>query len=127
MHSRESDLTQMSKWRSRVNRLAGRLGVSCHDGLATHLCGDFVMKNSSGGTGLAREERLQIMLSPAELNAVDNYRFQHRMPSRAAAVRELLRYGIGAAGVVMENTGVRSGDYNVLKAAKGVGPARKDK
>jgi len=25
----------------------------------------------------------------------------------------------------MENTGVRSGDYNVLKAPKGVGPARK--
>ena len=85
------------------------------------------MKNSSGGTGQAREERLQIMLSPAELNAVDNYRFKHRMPSRAAAVRELLRLGIGAAGVVMENVGVRSGDYNVLKAAKGVGPARKDK
>jgi hypothetical protein len=85
------------------------------------------MKNSRGGTGLAREERLQIMLSPDELNAVDNYRFQHRMPSRAAAVRELLRHGIGAAGVVMENTGVRSGAYNVLKAAKGVGPVRKDK
>ena len=49
------------------------------------------------------------------------------MPSRAAAVRELLRHGIGAVGAVMENTGVRSGDYNVLKAAKGVGPIRKDK
>jgi len=83
------------------------------------------MKNSSGGTGLAREERLQIMLSPAELNAVDNYRFQHRMPSRAAAVRELLRQGIGAVGAVLENTGVKSGDYNVLKAPRGVGPARK--
>jgi len=54
-------------------------------------------------------------------------RFQHRMPSRAAAVREPLRHGIGAIGVVMENAGVRSGDYGVLKAAKGVGPARKDK
>ena len=38
------------------------------------------MKNSSGGTGLAREERLQIMLSPAELNAVDNYRTSHAEP-----------------------------------------------
>jgi len=85
------------------------------------------MKNSSGGTGLAREERLQIMLSAEELEVVDTYRFQHRMPSRAAAVRELLRHGIGAIGVVMENAGVRSGDYGVLKAAKGVGPARKDK
>jgi hypothetical protein len=49
------------------------------------------------------------------------------MPSRAAAVRELLRHGIAAVGVVMENTKVRSGDYGVLKAPKGLGPARKDK
>lgn len=83
------------------------------------------MKNSNGTTGLAREERLQIMLAPPELSAVDNYRFLHRMPSRAAAVRELLRLGIAAAGVVMENAGVRSGDYGVLKAAKGIGGPRK--
>jgi hypothetical protein len=83
------------------------------------------MKNSRGEAGLAREERLQIMLSPEELNAVDNFRFQHRMPSRAAAVRELLRQGITVSGVVMENAGVRSGDYGVLKAPKGLGQARK--
>jgi hypothetical protein len=106
----------MSKW---------SIGVDYLDGLHGRFCGGLVVKNSSGGTGLVREERLQIMLSPGELNAVDNYRFQHRMPSRAAAVRELLRHGLGAVGAVMENTGVRSGDYNVLKAPKGVGPARK--
>lgn len=82
------------------------------------------MRNSSGGTGLAREERLQIMLSPEELRVVDNFRFEHRMPSRAAAVRELLRHGIAAVGVVLDNVGVRSGDYGVLKAPKGVGPKR---
>lgn len=82
------------------------------------------MRNSSGGTGLAREERLQIMLSPEELRVVDNFRFEHRMPSRAAAVRELLRHGIAAVGAVMENIGVRSGDYGVLKAPKGVGTKR---
>ena len=43
---------------------------------------------------MVRELRLQIMLSPQELKAVDNFRFEHRMPSRAAAVRELLRHGI---------------------------------
>jgi hypothetical protein len=79
------------------------------------------MKNSRGGKGLAREERLQIMLSPEELKAVDNFRFHHRMPSRAAAVRELLRYGIGGAGAVVENVGIKSGDYGVLKAPKGLG------
>jgi hypothetical protein len=82
------------------------------------------MRNSRGGTGLAREERLQIMLAPDELKAVDNFRFQHRMPSRAAAVRELLRYGISAVGSVQENVGVRSGDYGVLKAPKGHGQGR---
>jgi hypothetical protein len=83
------------------------------------------MKYSNGGIGPARDERLQFMLTAAELNAVDDYKFRHRMPSRAAAVRELLRHGIGAGGVVMANTGVRSGDYGVLKAPKGGGSPRK--
>jgi hypothetical protein len=82
------------------------------------------MKNVNGGAGLIREERLQIMLSPEELKAVDNFRFEHRMPSRAAAVRELLRYGLAAVGAVLENEGVKSRDYGVLKAPKGLGSAR---
>jgi hypothetical protein len=79
------------------------------------------MKNGRGGNGLVRGERLQIMLSPDELTAVDTFRFEHRMPSRAAAVRELLRHGISAVGVVVDNVGVRSRDYGVIKAPKGVG------
>lgn len=82
------------------------------------------MKNGKGGAGLVREERLQIMLSPEELKAVDNFRFVHRMPSRAAAVRELLRHGLGAVGTILENVGVKSRDYGVLKAPKGVGTGR---
>ena len=85
------------------------------------------MRNSDGSTGLAREQRLQIMLSSKELEAVDTYRFLHRMPSRAAAVRELLRHGIANVGAVVENAGVRSGDYGVLKAPKGLGAERKSK
>jgi hypothetical protein len=76
------------------------------------------MKNSEGGRGLAREERLQIMLSPDELRAVDTFRFKHRMPSRAAAVRDLLRYGLAAVGAVAENVGINSGEYGVLKGPK---------
>ena len=79
------------------------------------------MKN---GRGLTREVRLQIMLSAQELKAVDSFRFEHRMPSRAAAVRELLRYGLAAVGAVFENAGVKSGDYGVLKGPKGAGNAR---
>ena len=82
------------------------------------------MKNANGGKGLMREQRLQIMLSPQELKAVDNFRFEHRMPSRAAAVRELLRHGLAAVGAVVENTGVKSGDYGVLKPPKGIERSR---
>ena len=45
-----------------------------------------------------RETRLQVMLSPEELRALDDFRFQKRMPSRAAAVREILRRGLAAVG-----------------------------
>jgi hypothetical protein len=82
------------------------------------------MKNGRNGVGLTREERLQIMLSPEELKTVDNFRFSHRMPSRAAAVRELLRRGIASVGAVIDNDGAKSGDYGVLKAPKGSGALR---
>ena len=45
-----------------------------------------------------RGERLQIMLTSEELAALDQWRFSRHMPSRAAAVRELLRRGLAAEG-----------------------------
>lgn len=60
-----------------------------------------------------RGERLQIMLSPEELSAVDDFRFEHRMPTRAAAVRELLKLGLASAEIVT-GTGLKSSDYGVL-------------
>lgn len=45
-----------------------------------------------------RDVRLQIMLQPQELEAIEEWRFAKRMPSRAAAVRELLRRGLQAEG-----------------------------
>lgn len=60
-----------------------------------------------------REERLQIMLSPEELALVDNFRFEHRMPSRAAAVRELLNRGL-AAGKVADTSGVKSASIGIF-------------
>ena len=65
-----------------------------------------------------RQERLQIMLSPEELKAVDDFRFKHRMPSRAAAVRELFRLGLAAAGVQIENACLKSSEYGVLRQLK---------
>jgi hypothetical protein len=58
----------------------------------------FLMKNGRKRRGLVRKEHLLILLFPDELAAIDDFRFTHRMPSRAAAVRELLRQGIGACG-----------------------------
>jgi hypothetical protein len=76
------------------------------------------MPRDSAAAGLEREERLQIMLAPEELSALDDFRFKHRMPSRAAAVRELFRMGLAAAGAVADNTGMKSSDYGVLKTTK---------
>jgi hypothetical protein len=53
------------------------------------------------------------MLSPEELAAVDDFRFKHRMPTRAAAVRELLRLGLAATGVDA-GAGVKSSNYGVF-------------
>jgi hypothetical protein len=53
------------------------------------------------------------MLTPEELEALDTWRFQRRMPSRAAAVRELLKRGLAAEGVSAPG-GNRSQDYGVL-------------
>ncbi len=61
-----------------------------------------------------RGERLQIMLSPKELAALDDFRFQTRMPSRAAAVRELFRLGLSSAGLAQGSEGKKSVDFGVL-------------
>ena len=61
-----------------------------------------------------RGERLQIMLSPDELNVVDEFRFKQRMPSRAAAVRELLKRGLAAEGYAIAAYGTKSADYGVI-------------
>ncbi|HEY5006862.1 MAG TPA: hypothetical protein VII42_02595 [Caulobacteraceae bacterium] len=73
---------------------------------------------------LNRGERLQIMLTAEELAALDDWRFSRRMPSRAAAVRELLKRGLAAEGFDLAGQGAKSKDYGVvdgdLKAEGGV-------
>jgi len=61
----------------------------------------------------ARGERLQLMLTPEELTALDDFRFKKRMPSRAAAVRELLKRGLAAEGFSAAAYGAKSSDYGV--------------
>jgi hypothetical protein len=63
---------------------------------------------------VTRGERLQIMLTDAELGALDDWRFSKRMPSRAAAVRELLKRGLSAEGFLVAEHGISSKDYSVV-------------
>jgi hypothetical protein len=81
------------------------------------------VKNGKNGRteSALREERLQIMLDADELSAVDTFRFEHRMPSRAAAVRELFRLGLSLAGTEVgsaANRTIKSSDYGVLSQRK---------
>jgi hypothetical protein len=61
----------------------------------------------------SRGERLQIMLSPEELNLIDDFRFAKRMPSRASTVRELFRRGLAAEGFLSAPLGAQSKDFGV--------------
>jgi hypothetical protein len=62
---------------------------------------------------LTRGERLQIMLTKEELEALDTWRFSRRMPSRASAIRELLKRGLAAEGFGSADGGSRSQDFGV--------------
>ena len=75
---------------------------------------------------LARGERLQIMLTEAELQAVDDWRFSRRMPSRVSAVRELLHRGLKAEGFSIAESGSKSQDFGLL-AEEDVPPGNKRK
>lgn len=41
-----------------------------------------------------RTEKLQLMLNLEELQMIEDWRFANRMPTRSAAVRELMRRGL---------------------------------
>jgi hypothetical protein len=89
-----------------------------------------VASNRASGVGLrldmakdpkhqAREERLQVMLTPEEVAALDDFRFKTRMPSRASAIRELLKRGLAAEGFDLASTGGRSSEYGVTGSSPG--------
>ena len=63
----------------------------------------------------SRAERLQIMLDAEELVAVDDFRFKTRMPSRASAVRELLKRGLAAEGFLAATVGMKSNEFGVTR------------
>jgi len=60
-----------------------------------------------------RGERLQIMLFGDELILLDDFRYKTRMPSRASAVRELLKRGLAAEGFGSAAFGTKSEEFGI--------------
>ena len=63
---------------------------------------------------ITRGERMQIMLTANEVAALDDWRFAKRMPSRAAAIRELLKRGLAADGFDAADAGSQSKQFGVV-------------
>lgn len=87
----------------KLSELSYSLRVVPLEGLETR---DWAMTEDRG-------ERLQIMLSAEELKLLDTFRFDKRMPSRASAVRELLKRGLASGGFDEAAFGTKSSDYGV--------------
>ncbi|WPZ33951.1 hypothetical protein T8K17_22265 [Thalassobaculum sp. OXR-137] len=73
---------------------------------------------ASDQSGL-RNVRLQIMLDRDELDSIDDWRYRHRMPSLAAAIRELIRRGMLMSETVLEEEidltdRIRSTDFRAI-------------
>jgi hypothetical protein len=64
-----------------------------------------------------RSERLQIILTGEELAALDDWRFANRMPTRAAAIRELMKRGMSVRveGDGAAKAGRRSRDVRLVE------------
>jgi hypothetical protein len=77
-----------------------------------------IAANTETGKGvmgdIQRGERLQIMLNEEELKAIDEWRFVTRMPSRASAIRELLKRGLTAEGFGVASARTKSADFGVI-------------
>ena len=67
---------------------------------------------------LTRGERLQIMLTKDEVEALDTWRISRRMPSRASAVRELLKRGLAAEGFTVADGDSKSSSFGVVDGGK---------
>ena len=61
-----------------------------------------------------RTEKLQLMLSHEELKAIDDWRFENRLPSRAAAIRELISRGLHTDEFNEPPEGRASGEFAVV-------------
>ena len=65
------------------------------------------------------------MLTEEEVAALDDWRFDKRMPSRAAAIRELSKRGLAAEGFDLAKARSKSKDYGVVTQAPKAGKPAK--
>jgi len=72
-----------------------------------------------------RYERMQFMLSAQELDALNEFRFKNRLPSLAAAIREVLRRGLGVSAKLVVG-GSQSADFGLLEQTKRQRKKRKE-
>jgi hypothetical protein len=56
----------------------------------------------------------KLWLKGEELTALDDFRFKRRMPTRAAAIRELLKRGLAAEDFEASPFSAKSEDYGVI-------------
>jgi len=64
---------------------------------------------------LKRSERIQLMLDDDELEAIDAWRFDNRLPSRAATIRELIKRGLANRDLEPPDTkDAKTTDFSVL-------------
>ncbi len=61
-----------------------------------------------------RTEKIQLMLNDDEIRTIDDWRFEHRLPSRAAAIRELISRGLSTTEFADPSEGKSSGGFAVV-------------
>lgn len=64
-----------------------------------------------------RSIRLQIMLDANEVAALEDWRFKKRMPSRASAIREIIRRGLAAEGFEIARASRKSSDFGIIETS----------
>ncbi|WDI32975.1 PAS domain-containing protein [Hyphococcus flavus] len=55
-----------------------------------------------------RESKLNVIVNDEEMEAIDDWRFKHRLPSRAAAIRELIGRGMSVDSPEVDTSIVQS-------------------
>ncbi len=73
------------------------------------------MTDDAGQAPPKRTEKLQIMLDELELEAIESWRFNNRIPTRAAAIRLLISRGLEAGDLSEKPSDRTSQEFRVVE------------